>query len=104
MRRRARSSLPTRTRARRSAIFRSREVQESKRGTVADSGRPQEIYTGGDARRGVQTAAFNLPNDEFQAREKGSKNVLLKNVMDAKFKRAAGRPAARVLDPSLVNL
>jgi hypothetical protein len=29
----------------------------------------QEIYTAGDARRGVQTAAFNLPNDEF-VREK----------------------------------
>ena len=25
----------------------------------------QEIYTAGDARRGVQTAAFNLPNDEY---------------------------------------
>jgi hypothetical protein len=64
----------------------------------------QEIYTAGDARRGVQTAAFNLPNDEFVREKKGSKKVLLKNVMDAKF-RQSGRPiAVRVLDPSIVNL
>src|SRR5437867_12238694 len=64
----------------------------------------QEIYTAGDARRGVQTAAFNLPNDEFVREKKGSKKVLLKNVMDAKF-RQSGRPIAlRILDPSLVDL
>jgi Peptidase family M49 len=63
-----------------------------------------EIYTAGDARRGVQTSAFNLPNDETVREKKGSKKVLLKNVMDAKF-RQSGRPIAlRVLDPSLLNL
>ncbi len=35
--------------------------------------------------RGVQTAAFNLPNDERVVREKGAKRVMLKNVQDAKF-------------------
>jgi len=60
----------------------------------------QEIYTAGDARRGVQTAAFNLPNDEFVREKKGSKKVLLKNVMDAKY-RMSGEPIAnRVLTPS----
>ncbi|MEA2236775.1 MAG: dipeptidyl-peptidase [Thermoanaerobaculia bacterium] len=64
----------------------------------------QELYTAGDARRGVQTAAFNLPNDEVVREKKGSKKVLLKNVMDAKF-RQSGKPiAARVLDPSLQSL
>jgi hypothetical protein len=64
----------------------------------------QEIFTAGDARRGVQTAAFNLPNDEVVREQKGSKKVLLKNVMDAKF-RQSGRPIAmRVLDPSLTSL
>lgn len=63
----------------------------------------QELFTAGDARRGVQTAAFNLPNDEFVREKKGSKKVLLKNVMDAKY-RQSGRPIAlRVLDPALVN-
>ena len=74
------------------------------RGTESPIRVVQEIYTGGDARRGVQTAAFNLPNDEYVREKKGSKKVLLKNVMDAKFQKS-GRPIAlRVLDPSLVGM
>ncbi|HXI14646.1 MAG TPA: peptidase [Thermoanaerobaculia bacterium] len=64
----------------------------------------QEIYTSGDARRGVQTAAFNLPNDERVREAKGSKKVLLKNVMEAKY-RKNGRPIAeRLLDKELLPL
>ena len=60
----------------------------------------QEVYTAGDTRAGVQTSAFNLPNDERVRQAKGSKKVLLKNVMEAKF-RVSGKPIAdRVLDPS----
>ncbi len=74
------------------------------RGTESPIKVVQEIYTGGEAREGVQTAAFNLPNDELVREKKGSKKVLLKNVMDAKF-RQSGKPIAlRVLDPSLVGL
>ncbi|MGH9175091.1 MAG: dipeptidyl-peptidase 3 family protein, partial [Vicinamibacterales bacterium] len=36
------------------------------------------VFSAGDANRGVQTAAFNLPNDERVIREKGSKRVMLK--------------------------
>ena len=80
------------------------EYKNPNRGTESPIRVVQEIYTAGDARRGVQTAAFNLPNDEYVREKKGSKKVLLKNVMDAKF-RQSGRPIAlRVLDPSLVNL
>jgi len=46
-----------------------------------------EIVVGGEARKGVQTAAFNLPNDERVIREKGSKRVMLKNVQEAKFQK-----------------
>jgi hypothetical protein len=53
----------------------------------------QEVFASADARRGVQTSAFNLPNDERVREAKGSKKVLLKNVMDAKF-RLSGRPTA----------
>ena len=45
-----------------------------------------EIFAAGDGNRGVQTAAFNLPNDERVLREKGAKRVMLKNVQDAKFR------------------
>src|SRR5918994_168329 len=44
------------------------------------------VIAAGDGNRGVQTAAFNLPNDERVVREKGSKRVMLKNVQDAKFR------------------
>jgi hypothetical protein len=45
-----------------------------------------QIVNGGDAAHGVQTAAYNLPNDERVVQEKGSKRVMLKNVQEAKFK------------------
>lgn len=45
----------------------------------------QSLYSAGDANRGVQTIAFNLPNDEKVRKEYGSKKVLLKNVQHAKF-------------------
>src|SRR4029077_9945010 len=45
-----------------------------------------EIFAAGDGNRGVQTAAYNLPNDERVVKEKGTKRVMLKNMQDAKFK------------------
>ena len=44
------------------------------------------VFSSGDANRGVQTAAFNLPNDERVIAEKGSKRVMLKNNQEAKFR------------------
>ncbi len=64
----------------------------------------QEVFTSGDARNGVQTSAFNLPNDERVREAKGSKKVLLKNVMEAKFKQSGEPIAKRTLDPSQVGL
>jgi hypothetical protein len=43
------------------------------------------VLSAGDGNRGVQTAAYNLPNDDRVTREKGAKRVMLKNVQDAKF-------------------
>ncbi|MBN2104098.1 peptidase [bacterium] len=43
------------------------------------------LYSAGDTKAGIQTSAFNLPNDERVRNEKGSKKVMLKNVMRAKF-------------------
>jgi Peptidase family M49 len=58
-----------------------------------------EIYAGGDGNRGVQTAAFNLPNDERVVREKGAKRVMLKNVQDAKFAKTLTPISKIVLSP-----
>jgi hypothetical protein len=53
------------------------------------------VFSSGDANKGVQTAAFNLPNDERVIEEKGSKRVMLKNNQEAKF-RMVLQPIARV--------
>ena len=55
------------------------------------------ILAAGDGNRGVQTAAFNLPNDERVVREKGAKRVMLRNVQEAKFNLVLRPIAARVL-------
>ncbi|MCP4574327.1 MAG: peptidase [bacterium] len=55
-----------------------------------------EVYSGGDTRAGIQTIAFNLPNDERVREAKGSKKVLLRNVMNAKFEQIL-KPLAEAL-------
>src|SRR5205823_11762494 len=60
-------------------------ARNPKLGGRAPSTVVHEIFAAGDGNRGVQTAAFNLPNDERVTREKGAKRVMLKNVQDAKF-------------------
>jgi hypothetical protein len=62
-----------------------------------------EIFAAGDGNRGVQTAAFNLPNDERVVREKGTKRVMLKNVQDAKFAKTLTPISKVVLAPADQN-
>jgi len=45
-----------------------------------------EILSAGDGAHGIQTAAYNLPNDDRVVQRKGSKRVMLKNVQEAKFR------------------
>ncbi len=47
----------------------------------------QEIFSAGDTKAGIQTTAFNLPNDERVREAKGSKKVMLKNVAQAKYEK-----------------
>src|SRR6266404_3389167 len=59
-----------------------------------------EVFSAGEGNSGVQTAAFNLPNDERVVKEKGSKRIMLKNVQDAKFNKIL-IPISRVVpDPA----
>jgi hypothetical protein len=66
-------------------------LRNPKLGALAPLAVVNVVFAAGDGNRGVQTAAFNLPNDERVLREKGAKRVMLKNVQDAKF--------ARILQP-----
>lgn len=58
------------------------------------------ILAAGDGNRGVQTAAYNLPNDERVVREKGAKRVMLRNHQEAKFNLVLKPIAAKVLSPA----
>jgi hypothetical protein len=62
------------------------KLRNPKIGALAPIRVVNSIFCSGDANRGVQTAAFNLPNDEKIAREMGTKRVMLKNVQEAKFR------------------
>lgn len=72
-------------------------IKNPNRGTESPIRVADLFYSGGDTRSGVQTIAFNLPNDERVRKEKGSKKVILRNVMDAKFKLIMKPIAQRVL-------
>ncbi|MEZ0311954.1 MAG: hypothetical protein ACAI38_09270 [Myxococcota bacterium] len=67
------------------------KYRNPKLGALAPIRVVNSVFGAGDANRGVQTAAFNLPNDERVTKEKGAKRVMLKNVQEAKF--------AKVLTP-----
>ncbi len=58
-----------------------------------------EVFSAGDGNHGVQTAAYNLPNDERVIQQKGSKRVMLKNVQLAKFKSTLVPISQHVLSP-----
>ncbi|MFN2492508.1 MAG: hypothetical protein ABR501_06455 [Pyrinomonadaceae bacterium] len=59
-----------------------------------------EVFSSGEGNNGVQTAAFNLPNDERVVKEKGSARIMLKNVQDAKFSKVLVPISRVVLSPA----
>ncbi|HEX8623875.1 MAG TPA: hypothetical protein VF782_02225 [Allosphingosinicella sp.] len=63
-----------------------------------------QIHGGGDNVPGVQTIAFNLPNDERVREAKGAKKVILANVLGAKYDRILAPMAALVLVPEQSRL
>ena len=58
------------------------------------------VFSSGEGNSGVQTAAFNLPNDERVVAEKGSKRVMLRNVQEAKFNKTLIPISRHVLSPA----
>ena len=59
-----------------------------------------QVRGGGDNVPGVQTIAFNLPNDEKVREAKGAKKVILRNVLGAKYDRILKPMGSLVLVPS----
>ena len=75
------------------------QYKNMKRGSESPLAVVNEIFTAGDTKAGVQTLAFNLPNDERVRKAKGSKKVMLKNVAQAKYDKLLVPIAKIVLDP-----
>lgn len=61
------------------------QYRNPKIGTAAPMRVVDEIISAGDGAHGIQTAAYNLPNDDRVVQQKGSKRVMIKNVQEAKF-------------------
>ncbi|HVZ15560.1 MAG TPA: hypothetical protein VG897_00450 [Terriglobales bacterium] len=63
------------------------QFRNPKLGAAAPIRVVNSIFSSGDGNHGVQTAAYNLPNDEKVVAEKGAKRVMLKNIQQAKFEK-----------------
>lgn len=63
-----------------------------------------QVHGGGDNVPGVQTVAFNLPNDERVREAKGAKKVILANVLGAKYERILKPMGSLVLVPDQAKL
>jgi hypothetical protein len=73
------------------------QYRNPKLGAAAPIRVVDQIISAGDGAHGVQTAAYNLPNDERVVQQKGSKRVMLKNVQEAKFRNVLVPIAMRTL-------
>ena len=71
-----------------------------KRGFASPISVGDQIHAGGDSNHGIQTVAFNLPNDERVREAKGAKKVILQNVLGAKYDRILQPMASLVLVPA----
>lgn len=72
------------------------QYRNPKVGALAPMVVVNQVYGAGDGNMGVQTAAYNLPNDERVISQRGSKRVMLKNVQEEKFK-ATLTPISRLV-------
>ncbi|MTW10920.1 hypothetical protein GM658_09920 [Pseudoduganella eburnea] len=72
------------------------QYRNPKVGAVAPMVVVNQVYGAGDGNMGVQTAAYNLPNDERIISQRGSKRIMLKNVQEEKFK-ATLTPIAKLV-------
>lgn len=78
----------------------SDEYKNYQRGSESPMVVTNVVFTAGDTKAGVQTLAFNLPNDERVRQAKGSKKVMLKNIHEAKFDKLLKPIAEMVLEES----
>jgi hypothetical protein len=76
------------------------QYRVAKLGAAAPIRVVNEVFAAGDGSHGVQTAAYNLPNDDKVVQQKGSKRVMLKNIQESKFKSTLQPISKVVLQPA----
>jgi hypothetical protein len=79
------------------------DEMKTKRGSESPIRVVDLVFSSGEARKSVQTIAFNLPNDEKVRAEKGAKKVLLRNLIATKFNVIMRPIGERVLDGSQIR-
>ncbi len=77
------------------------QYKNTTRGVESPISIADEIFSAGDTKAGVQTIAFNLPNDERVREAKGCKKVMLRNIGKAKFEKILVPIAQQVLAPEM---
>jgi len=61
------------------------------------------VYASGDCNKGTKTIAASLPNDPDVREKKGGKNIMFKNLMEAKFDKIVKPIAGVLLVDSLIE-
>ncbi len=79
------------------------QYRNAKLGAAAPIRVVNEILASGDGAHGVQTAAYNLPNDDKVVQQKGAKRVMLRNIQEAKFEKVLKPIAAQMLSKNQQN-
>src|SRR5205085_4462129 len=75
-------------------------LKNFKRGFASPISVVDQLRGGGDSNHGIQSIAFNLPNDERVREAKGAKKVILQNVLGAKYDMILKPMATLVLVPA----
>lgn len=76
------------------------QYRVAKLGAAAPLRVVNEVFSAGDGAHGVQTAAYNLPNDDKVVQQKGAKRVMLRNIQEAKFNTILTPISKIVLQPA----
>jgi hypothetical protein len=62
------------------------------------------VFATGDGDAGIKTIAISLPNDERVRAQKGSRKIMLRNALDAKFNRILFPIAERFIAPEQLDM
>jgi hypothetical protein len=80
------------------AVFPLPDGSKASVGGIAPMVVVHQIGAAGEAAQGIRASAFNLPNDPWVRGEVGWKQVMIYNIMEAKFAHCTSRIGERILE------